>query len=91
MAKDGRRFGLPNLLIQLAKDSRRFSLPNFLIQLAEYSSKLPVFTFTSELIYNLVKLYSFLFIYLTSTSSNTIDSKPPSLKIPTYFYITIFK
>ena len=60
----------------------------YLIQLAEYSSKLSVFTFTNKLIYKLVKLYSFLFIYLIITFSNTIDGKPLSLKILTYFYIT---
>ena len=33
-----------------------------------------------------VKLYSFLFIYLTTSSGNTIDGEPPSLKILTYPY-----
>jgi hypothetical protein len=39
----------------------------------------------------LVNLYSFLFIYLTTASNNTIDGEQPSLKIPTHFYIIIFK
>ena len=91
MAEDGRRFGLPDLLTQLAEDGRRFSLPDSLMRLAEYGSKLSVFAFTSELIYDLVELCGFLFIHLTSTSGNTIDGEPPSLKIPTHFYITIFK
>ena len=49
----------------------------YLTRLAEYGSKLSVFAFTSELIYEPVELYGFLF-----TSGNTTDSEPPSLKIP---------
>ena len=45
----------------------------------------------SELIYRLVELCGFHFIHLTTASGNTIDGEPPSLKIPTHFYITISK
>jgi hypothetical protein len=62
-----------------------------LYRLVENGSNLSVFAFTSELIYELVELCGFLFIHLTTASGNTTDGEPPSLKIPTHFYITIFK
>ena len=91
LAEYGRRLSLPDFLTRLAEYGRRFSLPDFLTWLAEYGSKLSVFAFTSGLIYQLIELCGFLFIHLTTASGNTTDGEPPSLKIPTHFYITIFK